>query len=134
MLKGHCFDGASNMSGRFKRVQARLKEICPDSVFVHCANHSLDLVLQEVARQVCLVADTLNFLREVTVLINESAKRKALSLFGCGDVVGLIALYPIRWCFRVVALSRLLTCYGEMLQDAWGTKKEVKTCKGLSSL
>ncbi|CAL8289811.1 unnamed protein product [Arctogadus glacialis] len=49
------------MSGRFKGVQARLKEVCPDSVYVHCANHSLDLVLQEVAREMCLVAGTLNF-------------------------------------------------------------------------
>ena len=38
------------MSGRFKGVQARLKERCPDSVYVHCANHSLDLVLQEAAK------------------------------------------------------------------------------------
>ena len=30
-LKGYCFDGASNMSGRFKGVQARLKEVRPDS-------------------------------------------------------------------------------------------------------
>ncbi|KAJ8376205.1 hypothetical protein SKAU_G00067850 [Synaphobranchus kaupii] len=30
-LQGYCFDGASNMSGRFKGVQARLKEVCPDS-------------------------------------------------------------------------------------------------------
>lgn len=57
-LKGYCSDGASNMSGRFRGVQARLKETCPDSVFVHCANHSLDLVLQEVAKEVRLVADT----------------------------------------------------------------------------
>lgn len=38
-------------------VQAKLNEVCPDSVFVHCANHSLDLVLQEVAREVRLVAE-----------------------------------------------------------------------------
>lgn len=117
-LKGYCFDGASNMSGRFNGVQAKLKEVCPDSVFVHCANHSLDLVLQEVAREVRLVADTLNFVREVTVIINDSAKRKALyqSLFGAGDVVNLLGLCPTRWCVRVVSLSRLLACYGEMIQ------------------
>ena len=48
-LQGYCFDGASNMSGRFSGVQARLKELCPESLFVHCANHSLDLVFQEAA-------------------------------------------------------------------------------------
>ena len=48
-LQGYCFDGASNMSGRFSGVQARLKKLCPESLFVHCANHSLDLVFQEAA-------------------------------------------------------------------------------------
>ncbi len=71
-LKCYCFDGASSMSGRFKGVQARLKEMCPDSVFVDCTNHSLDLVLQEVAKEVHLVADALNFMWEVTVIINYS--------------------------------------------------------------
>ena len=47
-LQGYCFDGASNMSGMNKGVQARLKSKCPDAVFVHCANHSLDLALQGV--------------------------------------------------------------------------------------
>lgn len=31
-LKGYCFDGASNMSGRFNGVQAKLKDVCPDSI------------------------------------------------------------------------------------------------------
>ncbi|KAJ8346426.1 hypothetical protein SKAU_G00278270 [Synaphobranchus kaupii] len=131
-LQGYCFDGASNMSGRFMGVQARLKEVCPDSVYVHCTNHSLDLVLQEVAREVRLVTDTLNFVQEVTATINESAKRKALyqSLFGCGEVVSnLLALCPTRWCVKVAALSRLLTCYGEMLQT-FRTVESDKTIKG----
>lgn len=59
-LQGYCFDGANNMSGRFSGVQARLKEICPSSLFVHCCNHSLNLALQEVAREVPLIADTQN--------------------------------------------------------------------------
>lgn len=42
-LKVSCFDGTCNMSGTFKVVQARLKEMCPNSAFVHIANHSLDL-------------------------------------------------------------------------------------------
>ncbi|CAM4725041.1 unnamed protein product [Leuciscus chuanchicus] len=130
-LKGYCFDGASNMSGRFNGVQAKLKEVCPDSVFVHCTNHSLDLVLQEVAREGRLVADTLNFVREVTVIINDSAKRKALyqSLFGAGDVVNLLGLCPTRWCVRVVSLSRLLACYGEMIQT-FRTLESDKAVKG----
>ena len=57
-LKGFCFDGAANMSGRISGVQAKLKEQCPNALYVPCSNHSLDLVLQEVAREICVVADT----------------------------------------------------------------------------
>ena len=55
-------------------------------------------MLQEVAKEVRLVADTLNFVREVTVVINDSAKRKTLyqSFFGCGEVINLLALCPTR--------------------------------------
>ncbi|KAL0154385.1 hypothetical protein M9458_050351 [Cirrhinus mrigala] len=77
-LHGYCFDGASNMSGRFSGVQAWLKKTCPESLFVHCANHSLDLVLQEAAREVGLIADSVNFVQGVAVVICESAKRKDL--------------------------------------------------------
>lgn len=77
-LQGYCFDGASNMSGRFTGVRARLAEVCPGSLFVHCCNHSLDLALQEVTRDVALVADVFNFVQSTSNLIRESAKRKSL--------------------------------------------------------
>jgi len=63
-IQGYCFDGASNMSGRLNGVPARLMNQCPYAIYVHCANHSLDLVLQEAARDVRIVADTLSFVRE----------------------------------------------------------------------
>ncbi|KAF3844214.1 hypothetical protein F7725_013555 [Dissostichus mawsoni] len=72
------------MSGRISGVQAKLKEQCPSALYVHCSNHALDLVLQEVAREVRVVADTLNFVRSVSVVVGESSKRKMLfqSMFG----------------------------------------------------
>ncbi len=75
-LQGYCFDGASNMSGHLSGVQAQLREVNPHSLYVHCSNHSLDLVLQEVACEVSLIAEGLNFVQGVAVLIKESAKRK----------------------------------------------------------
>ena len=43
MMYGQCYDGASNMSGRFNGVQALLKETQPHAVFVHCAAHRMNL-------------------------------------------------------------------------------------------
>lgn len=118
-LAGYCFDGASNMSGRINGVQAKLKAECPMSLYVHCSNHALDLVLQEVAREVRLIADTLNFVQGVSVVISESAKRKQLfrSLFGSEDVVcNLLGLCPTRWCIRSTAISRVISAYATLLE------------------
>lgn len=102
------FDGASNMSRHVNGVQAKLKAQCPDSLYIHCSNHTLDLVLQEVARDVKLNADTLNFVQGVSAVLRESSKRKQLfqSLFGSEDVVcNVLGLRPTRWCIRTTAIS-----------------------------
>ena len=118
-LQGYCFDGAANMSGLLNGVQAKLKAECPESLYVHCSNHALDLVLQELAKEVDLIADALSFVKDVSVLINESHKRKSLfqSLFGSNEVVrNLLGLCPTRWCIRAAALSRVLLAYPTLLE------------------
>lgn len=60
--------------------------------------HSLNCVLQEVTHEVSLIAEGLNFVRIVAVLIKKSAKRKQLfeSLFGCEDIiVKILGLNPM---------------------------------------
>lgn len=92
-LAAYCFNGC------FSGVQVILKELCPQSMYVHCNNHALDLVLQEVASEVSLVADTLNFVRNVATTIGESAKHKQLfgSLFACDEpAVNILGLCPAR--------------------------------------
>ncbi|KAI7802952.1 putative zinc finger MYM-type protein 1-like, partial [Triplophysa rosa] len=130
-LHGYCFDGASNMSGRFLGVQAFLRKLCPGSLFVHCANHSLDLVLQETAREVGLIADSVNFVQGVAVVISESAKRKELyqSMFGCDEIITLLAICPTRWCIRTVAVKRVCSAYREIIKTLQQLKED-KTVRG----
>uniref|UniRef100_A0A8C1ZL55 Uncharacterized protein n=1 Tax=Cyprinus carpio TaxID=7962 RepID=A0A8C1ZL55_CYPCA len=132
-LVAYCFDGASNMSGCFSGVQARLKELCPQSMYVHCNNHALDLVLQEVACEVTLVADTLNFVRGVATVIGESPKRKQLfeSLFGCDEVaVNILGLCPTRWCVRATAIKRVCFSYSTLLATLNLLKDDKKLLRG----
>ena len=42
--RGQCYDNASNMSGTYKGVQARIKQINPLAEWVPCAAHTLNLV------------------------------------------------------------------------------------------
>lgn len=62
----------------FSGVQARLKEICPGLFFAHCCNHALNLVLQEVVRDMLFVVDVLIFVQSIATIIRESAKHKNL--------------------------------------------------------
>ena len=80
---GYSFDTASNMSRRYQVVQARLAEDCPYALYVPCSNHSLDLVSQEVSRDINSVAEAIVFVKDVANIIRESTKRRGLheSLF-----------------------------------------------------
>lgn len=116
-LRGHSFDGASNMSGRLNGVQAQLKTMQPKSVFVHCVNHSLDLALQEIASDVPLIRNSLTLVKDCANVFRESAKRKQKLQKLADDIavadghnerVTLLALCPTRWCVRYRAITKLL--------------------------
>jgi hypothetical protein len=116
-LRGHSFDGASNMSGRLNGVQAQLKRMQPKSVFVHCVNHSLDLALQETASDVPMIRDSLTLVKDCANVFRESAKRKQKLKQLAADIavadgqnesVTLLALCPTRWCVRYRAITKLL--------------------------
>ncbi len=40
--RAQCYDGGANMSGKNKGVQARIKELAPEAVFLQCYAHSLN--------------------------------------------------------------------------------------------
>ncbi|XKL63739.1 hypothetical protein PGB90_006103 [Kerria lacca] len=44
-LREQGYDGAAAMSGKFKGVQAIIRQIAPSDLYVHCANHCLNLAL-----------------------------------------------------------------------------------------
>jgi hypothetical protein len=68
------FDGAANMAGKFKGVQARFSAHVPDAQYVHCRAHCLNLAImrtcqqREVRNMYGTVSDTVTF-------IQSSAKR-----------------------------------------------------------
>lgn len=122
-----CFDGAANMSGHISGLQARLREQCPGAMYIHCVNHSLNLALQEIGRQIQLVADAMQWVKDVHIILGESAQRKALftSLFGGKPVVSLKGLCPTRWCMRTKAFQSALANYKEILEAL----SELEHCK-----
>ena len=73
-LQEYCFDGASSMSACTNVVRALLKAECPQWLYVCCCNNNLDLVLQEVAKNLNLITEALNVNQGVAVVIGKLHK------------------------------------------------------------
>lgn len=127
------------MAGRFNGVQKLLQNEQPKSIYIHCSNHSLDLVLQETAKQTSGVCDAMNLVKDVSNTILDSAKRKKMYdkvvVQPCENdsdddlplekaPTRLLALCPTRWCARVSSLKRFHENYARVQ----GTLAELENC------
>ena len=59
-LVGQGYDGASTMAGHLSGVQKRIRDKYPRAIFVHCASHCLNLVINDqskvsIIRNTCAV-------------------------------------------------------------------------------
>ncbi|XP_033731590.1 zinc finger MYM-type protein 1-like [Pecten maximus] len=73
-MRGQGYDGASNMSGRHRGVQARIKEVVPEAIYIHCKAHSLNLAIVHACREV-LVRNMFDTVQQIGFSFNYSAKR-----------------------------------------------------------
>ncbi len=51
-LVSQCYDGVSVMSGHGNGLQAKIKQVAPQAVFVHCLAHHVNLVLEQSCNSV----------------------------------------------------------------------------------
>jgi hypothetical protein len=77
-MVGYSFDGAGNMSGIKTGLQARLKELVPESIFQHCYSHVLNLALEKACNCVGEAVAFFDLMRETASTISESYKRTNL--------------------------------------------------------
>ncbi|XP_022159917.1 zinc finger MYM-type protein 1-like [Myzus persicae] len=126
-IRGQCFDGASNVSGIHKGMQAKTKEIEPKALFVHCQAHSLNLVTQDSMRNVEKARDLLNFIRELITFIKQSPKR--LSWFKMlqteENMTALRPFCPTRWTLRYSSLLSLSVQILNTLEDIISNMRDV---------
>jgi len=69
------FDGADNMNGQYKGVQAKLKEVLPRHIHTWCYAQLLNLVLQQTTSCSVTVISFFGLLQELFVFFKESYKR-----------------------------------------------------------
>ena len=113
-LQGQCYDGASNMLGAFCGVQARIKDLQPQALYVHCTGQRLNLVLQEASSESSVVRDCMQYLNDVAVLFRRSAKREEILVKAEGKVK---PLSPTQWTMLTAGIDAALLHY-ESISDA----------------
>lgn len=64
------------MSSMRVGVQARIKEVSPLSLYVHCNSHVLNLTIAEACKLPC-VRDMIDSINEVYLFFHNSPKRQA---------------------------------------------------------
>ncbi|XP_060853423.1 zinc finger MYM-type protein 1 isoform X5 [Rhopalosiphum padi] len=74
-LRGQSYDNASNMSGSYSGLQARIKLINPLAKFVPCSAHSLNLVGQNAASCCNEAIHFFNFLQNLYTFFSASTYR-----------------------------------------------------------
>ncbi|KAK9683222.1 hypothetical protein RND81_10G124500 [Saponaria officinalis] len=91
-IRGQGYDGANNMRGQFKGLQALFLKECPYAYYVHCFAHRLQLCLNAAAKG---VRDVWQFFSTLTLIVNfvdSSAKRHSmLKIFREGQILDLLA-------------------------------------------
>lgn len=73
-LRGQAYDGGSNMAGHFQGVQARIKQLNPLALYIHCASHQLNLVLSHACLEPS-IRNACGTIKEVINFVKDSAQR-----------------------------------------------------------
>jgi len=73
-MLGQGYDGASNMSGKYRGVQARVKELHPLAMYTHCCNHVLNLVIS-TSSELPVIR---NAQSDIYVFLSRSAQRVSI--------------------------------------------------------
>ncbi|KAH9795783.1 TTF-type domain-containing protein [Citrus sinensis] len=74
-IRGQGCDGASNMRGEWKGLQALILKDCPYAYYIHCLAHRLQLALVAVSHEVVHVHHFFTKLTSIANIVGASCKR-----------------------------------------------------------
>ena len=119
-MRGQGYDGASNMSGKYKGVQARIRTQYPEAIYSHCKAHCLNLAILHACK-VGYIRNMMDIVQTVAFAFNYSAKRllnfketleaDAVSRDNMEERKRLQSLCETRWAARADALHTFLCAY-----------------------
>lgn len=125
-LKDYCIadasDGASNLSGEYTSLQAKLREQNPSHIHTWCYSHVLNLVISSS----CTSLASLNFfnlLQSLHTFFSVSYKRMAIweetfeRQVGCGCMQRLTSLGNTRWRAKHNAVAKIFGTYDDACDE-----------------
>ena len=97
------------MSGVQKGVAARMQEIVPEAVYVHCYAHRLNLALQDTLEANIILRNALGVVQSLHHFFHSPKMEAILKSFANNDKFGkyikLKSFCAARWTFRLEALK-----------------------------
>jgi hypothetical protein len=113
--RGQSFDNASNMSGHYSGVQARIKQVNKLAVYVPCAGHSLNLVGVKAVACCTQVVTYFDFLQKLYAFFVASTHRWHVLLKCVGDDHPVVKrLSDTRWSAHADAVKAVSHGYKEI--------------------
>lgn len=114
--KGHCYDGAGNMSGPCNRAAAIVRRLYPKAIYAHCMAHRLNLSVASACKMQN-VRNMFDTVGEVTRSFEYSPKKEALLVQKVKDVCPesrrhkLLDVCKTHWILRIDGLEVFLELY-----------------------
>lgn len=76
---GQSYDGASNMSGKYSGLQAKLRELSKKALYIWCQAHRLNLLIEGVLKSSPQVTGTISLLQELYNFFNGFTRNAVLT-------------------------------------------------------
>ncbi|KAL4104264.1 hypothetical protein QTP88_019573 [Uroleucon formosanum] len=134
-MRGQGYDGAASMRGRFRGVQAIIKNVYPKAIYTHCVSHSLNLCLSDATKSQD-IRNAFGIINECCSFFNSSAKRttvlqnKIKEIKPNSQSTKLKSLCETRWVLRHEAIM----LFKEFIEPVVAALEEVQNeCSGTDS-
>ncbi|GBO04649.1 hypothetical protein AVEN_224528-1 [Araneus ventricosus] len=114
--RGQTYDNASNISGRYTGLQARLKELCKTATYVPCDTHTLNLIGNCAAEACTPAVSYFDFIQMVFVFFSSSTRRWNFLQKNLqdSDMKNVKRISDTRWSARGDAVAALNLNYKEI--------------------
>ncbi|XP_023246981.1 zinc finger MYM-type protein 1-like [Copidosoma floridanum] len=123
-LRGQCYDGASNVSGKIFGLQSQIRQEEPQALFVHCNAHNPNLVVQDSVEKILFARKFIRTLKNLINFVRDSTKHiaqfKDLQIEAekenDSSLPSLAAYCPTRWVVRIKSLKTVKENYAPLMQ------------------